>query len=61
MKYKYFYNLVSKSKAETMIAVRLSGVPIEVEGTSQHAIVVATSSIEPRIGGVNEVRIVGVP
>ena len=44
-----------------MTAVRLSGVPNEVEGTSQDPVIEATTSIEPRVAGVDKVRIVGVP
>ena len=49
-----------ENKAEPDVSIGTSCVPIEVELTCKNSIVVIAASMEPRIRGVNKVRIVAV-
>lgn len=58
MKYYYFYSIVCENEAGPNPVVRTARVPIEVELTPKHPVVVIAASIEPRVRRVNEVGIV---
>jgi hypothetical protein len=50
--------LVWEHKASAIVAVSITGVPIEVELTGIRAIVVIAAAIEPRVTRVHEIGVV---
>ena len=51
------YMIVLKDKAERIRSVRVTEVVVEAEYTSIRRIIIATATIEPRIGSVNEIGV----
>ena len=61
MKFKInFYSLVCKNNPETIAAIGLTSVPIEVELACDDAVVVIATTIEPRVRSVNKISVVAI-